>query len=295
VRDHAEFAALAIGAAAVAAWAWFQPVTQPTADSAAGPPATVSTPCPEAGGIPVTEAQLTFPAPRLDAEQAAALQALAALSQPLPCGTVAGAADAGHQGHGDGDGDAEGPSASDESLTGAPAAQLRRQWDAAQSAAGELATPEQAAAAGYVQSSPQAAGVGTHWINWQLVDAPFDPARPSMLLFDERPGRDDRLAGFSYWTRDPTGPPEGFAGDGDVWHGHVGLCFVDGWLFREGIPSADGCSGDWLDGTDLWMLHAWVVPGFGNPAGDFAGRHDGLCPADREQIADALRCDPVGD
>jgi hypothetical protein len=157
-----------------------------------------------------------------------------------------------------------------------------------------LATPARAAAAGYVQSSPQAPGVGTHWIDWTAIDVPFDPARPSMLLFDERPGRTPRLVGFSYWTRSTPGPPDGYAGPNDGWHQHVGLCFVDGWLFRESMASRDDCGGDWLNGTDLWMLHAWVVPGLPNPDGRFAGRHEALCPGDNERIADALTCDPAG-
>jgi hypothetical protein len=168
------------------------------------------------------------------------------------------------------------------------------QWSAATTAAVSLATPALAATAGYVQSSPQAPGVGTHWIDWSAIDAPFDPARPSMLLFDERPGRTARLAGFSYWTRSTPGPPDGYAGPNDTWHQHVGLCFVDGWLFRESMASRDDCGGDWLNGTDLWMLHAWVVPGLPNPDGRFAGRHRALCPGDNERIADALTCDPVG-
>ena len=241
--------------------------------------------CPEAGhDDPVTEPPLHFPAPRLDAARADALHALASESRPLPCGTTALA-------HGHAHGDltpVESPlSAEDERRFDA-------QWSAASTAATSLATPERAAAAGYVQSSPQAPGVGTHWIDWTLIDAPFDPAHPSMLLFDERPDRPARLVGFSYWNRSEPGPPDGFAGPNDVWHGHVGLCFVDGWLFQEDVPSADDCGGEWLNGTDLWMLHAWVVADLPNPTGRFAGRHPDVCPGDFERVADALTCDPVG-
>ena len=72
-----------------------------------------------------------------------------------------------------------------------------------------------------------------------------------------------------------------------MWHRHAGLCFVDGWLFQEGVASADRCAGDWLSGTDLWMLHAWVVPDLPNPAGPFAGRHEALCPGSVERVAQA--------
>ncbi|HET6664546.1 MAG TPA: hypothetical protein VFG94_09825, partial [Acidimicrobiales bacterium] len=231
--------------------------------------------------------QLRFPEPRLDREQTAAIRALAATSEALSCGAIAASGGGGH-----GHGDEASPSVSE--LGADDAERFADQWQAAQAAAAALATTDAAAAAGYVQASPQAPGVGTHWIDWRLIDAPFDPAHPSMLLFDERPGRPARLAGFSYWTRSEGSPPEGFAGDADVWHSHLGLCFIDGWLFREDVPAADGCTGEWLDGTDLWMLHAWVVEGLENPAGPFAGRIEALCPGDREQIADALRCEPPG-
>ena len=76
----------------------------------------------------------------------------------------------------------------------------------------------------------QGAGVGVHWVDWTLIDAPFDPARPAMLLFDERAGATE-LVGFSYWVRTPT--PDGFAGSNDVWHQHTNLCIVNGWVDRE--------------------------------------------------------------
>jgi hypothetical protein len=242
--------------------------------------------CPEAGldGPPVTDPPLDFPGERLAPDRAAALTSLAAASRALPCGAVAAA---GGHGHG-ADLQIESPLAGDE------LGRFDEQWAAASAAALTLATPGAAAAAGYVQASPQAPGVGTHWIDWTLIDEPFDPARPSMVLYDERPGRQVRLVGFSYWTRSAPGAPDGFAGANDVWHQHVGLCFVEGWLFQEGVASSDRCAGDWLNGTDLWMLHAWVVPDLPNPDGRFAGRHRAVCPGDQEAVADAVTCDPIG-
>lgn len=144
-------------------------------------------------------------------------------------------------------------------------------------------------AAGYVRASVQGAGVGVHWVDWTRIDDPFDPARPSMLLVDERDGRDD-LVGFSYWLRSD-GPPDGFASGSDVWHRHSNLCIVNGWVDREEVSSADDCAGDVLAGSDLWMLHAWVVPGRENPWGHFAVRHPGLCPA-VTAAPDIARCPP---
>ena len=122
----------------------------------------------------------------------------------------------------------------------------------------------------------QGAGVGVHWVNWTLIDQPFDPARPSMLLFDERSGRED-LVGFSYWLRADTAP-DAFAGTNDVWHQHTNLCVVNGWIDREMSESPAACVGHYLAGSDLWMVHAWVVPDRPNRWGDFAVLNPTLCP-----------------
>jgi hypothetical protein len=217
--------------------------------------------CPERGHGPRPEAP-PISAARLTRASQGALLALARDSEPLPCGAIAEWA-AHVRGH------AHGLAPPERALSGADATAFAGQWAAAVDAAASLATPERATAAGYAQASAQVPGVGTHWINWTLVDAPFDPARPSMLLFDETPGRPARLVGFSYWVRS-AGEPAGFAGANDAWHSHLGLCFVRGRLYLEGIPAALACPGTWLNGGDLWMLHAWVVPGLPNPGGRFA-------------------------
>lgn len=176
------------------------------------------------------------------------------------------------------------------------AAVLAEQWNVAVAAAAELATPEQALAAGYQRSAAELPGIGAHFVRWDLVDEPFDPARPSMLLFDESSVRPDRLAGFSYWVRSPGVAPEGFAGDADHWHMHHGMCFVDGMLHEEEVADPADCDGDWLAGTDLWMGHAWVNPEVPNPWGRFAPRNPAVCPAASEPVADFARCpDPLPD
>jgi len=214
--------------------------------------------CPERGHGPRPEAPPVRPAEMTPASQQA-LRALARESERLTCGAIAEWTS--HvRNHGHGVAPPERP------LAGADADAFSRQWAAAVAASARLATPEQAAAAGYAQSSSQVPGVGTHWINWTLVDAPFDPARPSMLLFDDRRAH---LVGFSYWVRSGS-EPEGFAGANDAWHSHLGLCFVRGRLYVEGVPAALACPGTWLNGSDLWMLHAWVVPDLPNPDGRFA-------------------------
>ena len=131
-------------------------------------------------------------------------------------------------------------------------------------------------------------GVGTHWTNWNLVDAPFDPTRPSMLLYAPRLGHTE-LVGFSYWVRTsaPAGPA-GFAGTADAWHRHFGMCFdAHGMLQQEDVRTAAHCNGLWMNGSDMWMLHAWIVPGFPNDWGVFAALNPVLC---NRKVADIERC-----
>jgi hypothetical protein len=174
------------------------------------------------------------------------------------------------------------------SLPPAEKAQFDTQIAAALDAAKRLTTTADAAAAGYQQSSTQLPGIGTHWINWSLLDKPFDAAHPSMLLYDQSPLHPTRLAGFSYWVRS-NGPPDGFAGPNDVWHRHSGLCFENGFLTGENTTQA-ACAGQWYDGSDLWMLHAWVAPGLPNVNGVFAPRNTALCPPYWQKIPDMFKC-----
>jgi hypothetical protein len=171
---------------------------------------------------------------------------------------------------------------------GATETALARQIQAAAQIACEFRSPDDAVRAGYRLSSVFDQGVGTHWTNWRLIDAPFDPTRPSMLLYAPRLGT-TQLVGFSYWVRtsEPTGPV-GFAGNADHWHRHYGLCFDEtGLLQRENVRRPALCRGVYLNGEDMWMLHAWVVPGTANVWGLFADLNPQLC---NRNVADIERC-----
>ena len=223
--------------------------------------------------------------PRLSAANRAALDALLAASSDRLDPAPLDHAVAGH--------DVWGP-APEPVLDPATAAALDAEWAVAVDAATRLATPEDAVAAGYQKAAAELPGIGAHYVNWDLVDEPFDPARPSMLLYDESAVRPTRLAGFSYWVRSPDVAPEGFAGDADHWHMHHGLCFEDGMLRDESVVDPADCRGDWLAGTDLWMGHAWVNPEVANPWGRFAPRNPAVCPGTAEARADFNRCpDPL--
>lgn len=161
----------------------------------------------------------------------------------------------------------------------AEAARLDRQLGAARAAARRLRTPDAATRAGYRLASGFLPGIGAHWIDWSRVTRPFDPASPAMLLFDrESPSS---LVGLSYFVRSDS-EPTGFGAGGAHWHRHAGLCIVHGVLVAEGVAERSDCDhghGTLVPGRDLWMLHAWVVPGRENPLGTFAALHSGLCTA----------------
>jgi hypothetical protein len=109
------------------------------------------------------------------------------------------------------------------------------------------------------------------------VDQPFDPANPSQLLYEEvKFGQAVELVGLSYWNASEH-QPEGFAGDADGWHQHFGTCFVNGYLVDEDVPDRDSCAGDWINGSGLWMVHAWVVPGMENDRGVFQAANRRIC------------------
>ena len=229
------------------------------------PPAVASAPVSvaDAGPLPLTPLTPTDPN-RIPPDQQAAIASLAAVASPL--------FPSGGNGHGH---NHAGP----ESITPLSAAEqdeLDRQWETAVTAAARLDTAAKANAAGYFIASTNAPGVGVHFVNWELIDKPFDPAAPSMLLFDMS-GAAPVLAGFSYWLRSDVAPT-GFAGANDHWHQHSGLCIVNGWVDREEVEGPSLCGGSYLGGRDLWMLHAWVAPGFANRWGDFADTNPLLCP-----------------
>ncbi len=156
-------------------------------------------------------------------------------------------------------------------------AALAGQLALATAAAAKYNTVEEATAAGYLPISPYVDGVGSHWTNWSLVDQPFDVERPSQLLFEEITwGAGPELVAFSYWVLSEDAP-EGFVGDGDQWHRHLGLCFEDGQLTTQNNPDATTCNGDWISGDDIWMVHAWIVPGMENRFGVFHSTNPRLC------------------
>ena len=150
-------------------------------------------------------------------------------------------------------------------------AEYQRQLAAARQVPARFPTLRDAVGAGYVVTPLLEPGVGVHAVNWSLV-GPFDPGRPAMLLYD---GTDPsaRLVALSYYIESATTQqPAGFPGANDHWHNHIDICIADGKLLQT-VHQPDVCraqDGTYLTGRNLWMLHAWVVPGHHNPWGVFA-------------------------
>jgi hypothetical protein len=162
-------------------------------------------------------------------------------------------------------------------LTPQESEELDSQLAVAAAARARFDTVAEAEALGYVQGSGVSDGSGAHWIKWTLVDRPFDIENPSMLLFDElKRGEPMELIAYSYWVASAHAP-DGFSGETDQWHRHLGMCFDGGWLKDDNIPNRRSCAGDWVNGSDLWMLHAWVVPGMENTYGQFHNVNPLLC------------------
>jgi hypothetical protein len=164
-------------------------------------------------------------------------------------------------------------------LTHAQRVEMEHEIEQARQAAAAYPTVKDAEASGYVRSTVYVPCIGAHYTNVDLVRS-FDPRHPSELLYDGS-SPDSKLVGLSYLVYHHNGPPGGFAGPNDRWHQHNsngGLCFGPG----NGVIGGENTSraecarlgGHKALLIDIWMMHAWVVPGFECSWGVFSGE----CP-----------------
>jgi hypothetical protein len=106
----------------------------------------------------------------------------------------------------------------------------------------------QAEADGYVNINLHLPGEGLHYVNFSLIDANFDPARPEVLLYSPTPCGDRlELVGVEYLVPLAVSPnaPAGFTGNADQWRNDT-------------------------EGFGFWELNAWIW--LHNPEGVFG--HD---------------------
>ena len=164
-------------------------------------------------------------------------------------------------------------------LTHVQRVQLQQQLAAARTVIAKYPTVAKAEAAGYMQSTVYVPCIGAHYTNITLAGS-FDPSKPAELLYDGT-SPNSKIVGLSYLVFHHLSPPPGFAGSNDLWHQHNangGLCLKGGFVIGSESTSRQQCAA--MGGrktllTDVWMLHAWVVPGFSCSWGVFSGE----CPA----------------
>src|SRR5690606_15361003 len=87
-------------------------------------------------------------------------------------------------------------------------------------------TAADAEAAGYRKVTGYYPGIAAHYMNFELLRDGFVVDQPEMLLYDGD-GPDANIVGLSYYVihEGDEEPTEGFTGDNDHYHRHVGLCF----------------------------------------------------------------------
>jgi hypothetical protein len=155
---------------------------------------------------------------------------------------------------------------------------LGQQLTTARQAAEAFPTVADALKAGYQKVTPYVPLIGAHYINFSFVDGNFDLAHPEMLLYN---GTDptSQIVGLSYFVASPNGAPDGFAGPNDHWHQHIGLCIKNSVVVGGETTTPEECArrgGTKVGLKNMWMVHAWVVPGWDSPQGVFSPEHPGL-------------------
>ncbi len=173
---------------------------------------------------------------------------------------------------------------------------LTQQLSQAYQAAMRFPTVASAKAAGMILAGGMAPGVGAHYqlINGDVFkginpDGSVNAAYPASWIYAST-ANDAPVVGVMYISMTAK-PPSGFIGPNDHWHRHSNVCvqFADG---KIGVPFAadqnvtpQECAdvhGQFMPKT-VWMVHAWVVPGWESPQGVFS--HDNLhvyCPGNTD-------------
>jgi hypothetical protein len=153
--------------------------------------------------------------------------------------------------------------------------QLAAELELARETAMAFPTVADAKAAGYRLVAPYLPGIASHFIKGELIDGKFEIDKPEMILYDGNTD-DAKVVGLSYYMfhRGENTPTQGFTGDNDSYHRHIGLCSArGGGIIGDSTTTAEECEargGAKSDGSSGWMSHAWVVPGCESPWGVFS-------------------------
>ncbi len=147
---------------------------------------------------------------------------------------------------------------------------LKEQLAAVRAFAEEHSTTAKATAANFSNYTNDVPFMGKHYLNLGYVgDGVFDPSKPEGLLFSTWGGgedAEDQLVGV--WFLLVPGqagsseaiPPQGFAGNLDLWHEHHGLCTRNGIISEDNTREGCAADGGSYTGDLKWMMHVWVWP-----------------------------------
>jgi hypothetical protein len=181
---------------------------------------------------------------------------------------------------------------------------LTQQLAQAQQAAMRFPTFGSAKAAGMILAGGMAPGVGAHMQNFSgsfnsvNPDGSVNAAHPASWIYAGT-APNDPVVGLMYISFDKTAPA-GFAGPNDHWHQHSNVCvkFANGIIAVPFAVDQDVTPQECADahGTfmkkTVWMVHAWVVPGWESPQGVFS--HDNMhvyCPGNTDLTNAIGMCD----
>jgi hypothetical protein len=157
---------------------------------------------------------------------------------------------------------------------------LKRQLAITQQVARRYPTVADAMAAGYRRAGPYSPGLGAHYTRTDAAGLNFDGVvdnndlrHPLAIIYDGNLPTSE-VAGFMYYATTDA-PPQGFAGDNDVWHYHENICIKPGpngidSPFGADLPVTDAmCSqvGGFMLESTQYMVHVWSVPGWNNVDG----------------------------
>jgi hypothetical protein len=166
-------------------------------------------------------------------------------------------------------------------------AQLAMELVAARAAALKYPTVADATRAGFIPAGKFSPETGAHYINiGATLHAGFDAANPGSLIYDgDSPT--SRVIGAMYMSSDAA-PPVGFVGPNDHWHRHTNTCveFSGGKIIVPFAADSDVTQQQCTDvhgvfmKRTVWMVHAWVVPGWESPLGVFSHNNPDVKCAD---------------
>jgi hypothetical protein len=150
----------------------------------------------------------------------------------------------------------------------------------AKEVAASYPTVADAEAAGYRKVTNYFPGIAAHYMKFANLEDGFVLEEPEMLLYDGT-NPTSGIVGLSYYIVQPGDeePADGFTGDNDHYHRHVGLCIKDGVVAAGSNTSEDECGelgGRKADGTAAWMSHVWITPGCESDWGVFSGANPAL-------------------